>query len=109
MLDLELLFHGVKARVRGGGVHVAARGLYAVAGGQRVARLAFEETGIRPAMPEPRFWSKGIALIGYGERAAILRRYGGSAGEIRGPYFHGVVEVQDRFIKSQVRRAVKGL
>jgi hypothetical protein len=31
------------------------------------------------------------------------------AGEIRGAGFHGVVEMQDGFVKSQVRRLVEGL
>jgi len=62
------------------------------------------ELKVRPVV-----WRGGVALIGPGSEATVMKRYGGMAGEIKGNGFHGVVEMQDRFVKSQVRRLVEGL
>jgi hypothetical protein len=110
MIDFDILFHGTKVRVKQDRIVVKGRGLFDVRVGQRVAYIGFEGVDVKPSKPiQPRLWRGGIALLGPGGEATVLKRYGGMAGEIRGEGFHGVVEMQDGFIKSQVRRLVEGL
>jgi hypothetical protein len=110
MIDFDVLFHGTRIRVKRDRIDIKGRGLFDVRVGQRSAYIGFESADVKPLKPiQPRLWREGIALIGPGSEATVLRRYGGMAGEIRGAGFHGVVEMQDGFVKSQVRRLVEGL
>jgi hypothetical protein len=110
MIDLDVLFHSTRIKVRHDKIQVKGRGLFDVRVGQRSAYIGFERADVKPFTPvQPRFWRGGVALLGPGEEAEIARRYGGMAGEIRSGGFHGVIEMQDGYIKSQVRRLVEGL
>jgi hypothetical protein len=110
MIDLDVLFHSTRIKVKHDKIQVKGRGLFDVRVGQRSAYIGFESADVKPLKPiQPRLWREGIALLGPGGEATVLKRYGGMAGEIRSEGFHGVVEMQDGFIKSQVRRLVEGL
>jgi hypothetical protein len=110
VIDFDILFHGTRIKVKRDSISVKGRGLFDVRVGQRSAHIGFESMDVKPSKPiQPRLWRGGVALIGPGGEATVLKRYGGMAGEIRGEGFHGVVEMQDGFVKSQVRRLVEGL
>ena len=110
MIDFDILFHGTRVRVKRDSINVKGRGLFDVRVGQRSAYIGFESVEVKQPKPiQLRLWRGGVALIGPGSEATVLKRYGGVAGEIRGAGFHGVVEMQDGFVKSQVRRLVEGL
>jgi hypothetical protein len=110
VIDFDILFHGTRVRVKRDSISVKGRGLFDVRIGQRSAYIGFESADVKPLKPiHPRLWREGIALIGPGGEATVVKRHGGMAGEIRGGGFHGVVEMQDGFVKSQVRRLVEGL
>jgi len=110
MIDFDILFHGTRVRVKRDSISVKGRGLFDVRVGQRSAYIGFEGADVKPAIPvQPRLWREGVALLGPGGEATVMRRYGGMVGELRGGGFHGVVEMQDGFVKSQVRRLVEGL
>jgi hypothetical protein len=110
MIDFDVLFHGTRIKVRHDRITVKGKGLFDVRVGQRSAYVGFESVEVKQPKPiKPVLWRGGVALIGPGGEATVLKRYGGMAGEIRGAGFHGVVEMQDGFVKSQVRRLVEGL
>jgi hypothetical protein len=110
VIDFDILFHGTRIKVKRDSISVKGRGLFDVRVGQRSAHIGFESMDVKPSKPiQPRLWREGVALIGPGGEATVMKRYGGMAGEIRGAGFHGVVEMQDGFVKSQVRRLVEGL
>ena len=110
MIDFDVLFHGTRIRVKHDRIDIKGRGLFDVRVGQRTAYVGFEGVDVKQSKPmQPRLWRGGVALIGPGGEATVMRRYGGMVGELRGEGFHGVVEMQDGFVKSQVRRLVEGL
>ena len=110
MVDFDILFHGTRIKVRQDRIAVKGRGLFDVRVGQRSAYIGFEGVEVKQPKPiKPVLWRGGVALIGPGGEAAVLKRHGGMVGEIKGNGFHGVVEMQDGFVKSQVRRLVEGL
>jgi hypothetical protein len=110
MIDFDVLFHGTRIKVRHDRITVKGKGLFDVRVGQRASYIGFESAEVKPLKPiQPRLWREGIALIGPGGEATVMKRHGGMAGEIRGAGFHGVVEMQNGFVKSQVRRMVEGL
>ena len=110
MIDFDILFHGTRVRVKRDSINVKGRGLFDVRVGQRSAYIGFESVEVRQPKPiKPMLWRGGVALIGPGGEATVLKRHGGMVGELRGNGFHGVVEIQDGFVKSQVRRLVEGL
>jgi hypothetical protein len=110
VIDFDILFHGTRVRVKRDSISVKGRGLFDVRVGRGLAYIGFESADVKPHRPiQPRLWREGVALIGPGGEATVLKRYGGMAGEIKGNGFHGVVEMQDGFVKSQVRRLVEGL
>jgi hypothetical protein len=110
MIDFDVLFHGTRIKVKHDRITVKGKGLFDVRVGQRSAYVGFESVEVKQPKPiKPVLWRGGVALIGPGGEATVLKRYGGMAGEIRGAGFHGVVEMQDGFVKSQVRRLVEGL
>jgi hypothetical protein len=110
VIDFDILFHGTRVRVKRDRVTVKGRGLFDVRVGQRSAYIGFEGAEVRQQKPiKPVLWRGGVALVGPGGEATVLKRHGGMVGELRGSGFHGVVEMQDGFVKSQVRRLVEGL
>jgi hypothetical protein len=110
VIDFDILFHGTRVRVKRDSISVKGRGLFDVRVGRGLAYIGFESADVKPHRPiQPRLWREGIALIGPGGEATVVKRHGGMVGEIRGGGFHGVVEMQDGFVKSQVRRLVEGL
>jgi hypothetical protein len=110
VVDFDILFHDTRIRVKRDSIDIKGRGLFDVRIGQRSAYIGFESADVKQPKPiRPVVWRGGVALIGPGSEATVMKRYGGMAGEIKGNGFHGVVEMQDRFVKSQVRRLVEGL
>jgi hypothetical protein len=111
VIDIDVLFHGLKIKVKHDRVHVRGKGLYDVRIlGRNIAYIGFEKAGARQFKPvQARLWHGSVVLTGPGEDVTIARASRGIVGEIRGEGLHSVIEVQDGLVKSQVRRLVEGL
>jgi hypothetical protein len=111
VIDIDVLFHDLKIKVKHDRVHVRGKGFYDVRIlGRNIAYIGFEKADTRQFKPaQARLWHGSVVLTGPGEDVTIARASRGIVGEIRGEGFHSVVEMQDGYIKSQVRRLVEGL
>jgi hypothetical protein len=111
MIDVDVLFHDLKIKVKHDRIHIRGKGLYDVRIlGRNMAYIGFEKAGARQFKPaQARLWHGGVAWKGPAEDVTIARASRGIVSEIRGEGFHSVVEVQDGLVKSQVRRLVEGL
>jgi hypothetical protein len=111
MIDVDVLFHDLKIKVKHDRVHVRGKGLYDVRIlGRNIAYIGFEKADTRQFKPaQARLWHGSVVWKGPAEDVTVARASRGIVSEIRGGGFHSVVEVQDSHIKSQVRRLVEGL
>jgi hypothetical protein len=111
MIDIDVLFHDLKIKVKHDRVHVRGKGFYDVRIlGRNTAYIGFEKADTRQFKPaQARLWHGSVAWKGPAEDVTIARASRGIVSEIRGEGFHSVVEVQEGLVKSQVRRLVEGL
>jgi len=109
MIDLEVLFHGMRIRATPTRIHAVGRKLFDVKIlGRGIALIGYRDYK-HYTPPQPRFWRGGGGLVGVGEEVVVAKTIGGMAGEIRGFGVHGVVEVHDGVARAHVRRLVEGL
>jgi len=111
VIDINILLGRATARVKSKPfpqINVKGSGFFVGRVGSKTASITFIEDTVKPVKPEVRLF-KSVTVMGYGDIASVIKRPGGSAVELKSDYFHVVAETQDHFIKSQVRRIVKGL